>query len=109
MYEHFIRGVFHLDLHIYATIASIASKAVSREERAAELLTHVNLAILRLKWRQNIGRALGFITALASIYLFSVLGVNGMPNENVYVNGLVGLAIQMIAVLIEFFVLAFGG
>ena len=71
------------------TAVSIASKAVSREERG-EGLTYENLAILRLKKRQKIQGTLGIFTALASMYLFSVLKVDGEPNESIYWIGAVG-------------------
>ena len=54
------------------------SKAVSREERE-DGLTYEKLVILRLKPRQKIQGALGVVTALTSMYLFSVLGVQGDP------------------------------
>ena len=89
---------------VIITIVSIASKAVSREVRG-EGLTYENLAILRLKKRQKIQGSLVLITVMASMYLFSVLGVKGDPNESVFVTGGSGAITLGLAVLIEMFTL----
>ena len=98
-------------LSIYLVImtgASIASKTVSWELRG-EGLTYKSLAILRLKWRQKFQGALGVIVALASMYLFSVLGVQGKPNDvDIPFIGIAGGAAIFIAALIEMFTIAFG-
>ena len=45
-------------------------------------MTYTNLAILRLKLKEKVQGSLGVITALVSMYLFSVLGVEGAPNRS---------------------------
>ena len=97
-------------LSIYLTIItaiSIVSKAVSSEERGKGL-TYENLAILRLKWRQKVQGALGLVTALASMYLFSVLGVQGEPNGLIRILGGVGFVALVITASIEASELVFG-
>ena len=89
------------------TAVSLASKAVSREQRG-EGLTYESLAILMLKKREMIQGALGVITTLVSMYLFSVLGVQGDPNVANGVIGAVGGVTLGIAALIEVFTLTFG-
>ena len=71
-------------------------------------MTYSNLAILRLKKREKIQGALGVVTALVSMYLFSVLGVEGAPNRSLFWVGLAGVATLLIAALIEFASIAFG-
>ena len=86
---------------------SLASNAVSRDERG-DGLTYENLTILRLKMRQKIQGALGVVTALAAMYLFSVLGVQGATNDTNYRIGAVGGVTLFVALLIEGYVLVFG-
>ena len=71
------------------TINSLLKKSVTREERG-EGLTFENLAILKLKPKEKIQGALGVVTALASMYLFSILGVEGDPSITIWVVGGVG-------------------
>ena len=92
---------------VIITAVSFANKAVSKEGRG-EGLTYKNLAIMRLKKREKITGALGAVTALASMYIFSVLGVKGEYNGTIYVVGGVGAGTLGVAALIEMFVLAFG-
>ena len=87
------------------TSLSFLSKAVSREERS-EGLTYKNLAILRLETKGKIQGVFGVITALASMYLFSVLGVEGNPNDTNFVVGAAGMMTLMVSVLIEMLALA---
>ena len=89
------------------TTVSIMSKAVSREDKGKGL-TYENLAILKLEMRQKIQGALGLVTALVSMYLFSVLGVQGDPNSTNFVIGAIGFMTLLVAVLIELVALAFG-
>ena len=93
---------------VIITCVSITSKTVSRKERG-EGLTYANLAILRLEKRQKIQGALGVVTTMASIYLFSVLGVQGDPNIYIGWVGAVGALALFIGALIEMFALGFGG
>ena len=53
-------------------------------------MTYSNLTILRLKKREKVQGALGVVTALVSMYLFSVLGVEGKPTSGV-IGGQFGL------------------
>ena len=71
-------------------------------------MTYSNLAVLRLKVKEKVQGSLGVVTALASMYLFSVLGVEGMPNGSLSWVGLAGLMTLGIAALIEFASIAFG-
>ena len=89
------------------TTISISSRSVPQEERG-EGITYSNLAILRLKVKEKVQGALGVVTALASMYGFSVLGVEGAPNEIVGKVGGVGALTSGVAALIEFASIAFG-
>ena len=89
------------------TGVSIASKCVTQEERG-EGMTYANMAILRLKKIEKVQGALGVNKALVSMYLFSVLGVEGAPNDTILEVGLAGAVTLIIAGLIEFASLAFG-
>jgi len=89
------------------TYVSIASRAVPQEERG-EGMTYSNLAILRLKMKEQVQGALGVVTALVSTYLFSVLGVEGGRNETIWWVGVAGAATLGVAALIEFASIAFG-
>ena len=71
-------------------------------------MTYSNLAILRLKMKEKVQGALGVVTALVSMYVFSVLGVKGAPNGSLGWVGLVGGATLGVAALIEFASIAFG-
>ena len=69
-------------------------------------MTCSNLAILRLKMKERVQGALGVVTALVSMYLFSVLGVEGAPDESIRLLGLAGGVTLLLAGLIEFASLA---
>ena len=84
---------------------SMASRTVQQEERG-EGMTCSNLAILRLKMKERVQGALGVVTALVSMYLFSVLGVEGAPDESIRLLGLAGGVTLLLAGLIEFASLA---
>ena len=71
-------------------------------------MTYSNLAILRLKMKEKVQGALGMVTALVSMYLFSVLGVEGAPNGSLLWVGLAGGLTLVGACLIEFAYIAFG-
>ena len=86
---------------------SLASRTAPQEERG-EGMTYSNLTILRLKKKEKVQGALGVITALVSMYLFSVLGVEGAPTETIGWVGSAGAATLVVAVLIEFASIAFG-
>jgi len=76
-------GTAAMFLSVYLAIitaVSIASRTVPQEARG-EGITYSNLAILRLRMKEKVQGALGVITALASMYLFSDLGVEGEPND----------------------------
>ena len=94
-------------LAIIASV-SIARKTVPRKERG-EGLTYINLAALSLTWRQTIQGALVAMTALASMYLFSVLGVEGLPNGLVFGIAAIGGATMSAAALVEIFTFAVRG
>ena len=89
------------------TGVSIVSRAVPQGERG-EGMTYSNLAILRLKVKEKVQGALGVITALASMYLFSVLGVEGERNETFLLLGLAGAVTLSVAAFIELAYIAFG-
>eukprot|EP00518_Triparma_eleuthera_P004554 CAMPEP_0182455562 /NCGR_PEP_ID=MMETSP1319-20130603/1692_1 /TAXON_ID=172717 /ORGANISM="Bolidomonas pacifica, Strain RCC208" /LENGTH=173 /DNA_ID=CAMNT_0024653655 /DNA_START=1 /DNA_END=522 /DNA_ORIENTATION=+ len=89
------------------TTVAIASRTVPQEERG-EGITYSNLAILRLKMKEKVQGSLGMITALVSMYLFSVLGVEGAPNYTILGVGGVGVVTLGVAALIEFYSIAFG-
>ena len=102
-------AAMYLSVYLAAiTAMSICSKAVSKEDRG-EGLTYKNLAILRLKKMQKVQGALGVVTALTSMYLFSFLGVRGDPNDRIGIFGAAGAATLIIALLIEVYILVFGG
>ena len=101
-------SIFSLGYLWIITSISIASKTVSREEKG-EGLTFKNLAILMLKKTEKIQGDLGVVTALASMYLFSVLGVKGNPNATNLMVVAVGAISLLFAAGTEFFTLAFGG
>ena len=52
--------------------------------------------------------ALGVVAALVSMYMFSVLGVEGAPNGLISWVGLAGFVTLSVAMLIEFAYIAFG-
>ena len=68
---------------VIITAVAIASRTVPQEERG-EGMTYTNLVILRLKAKEKVQGALGVITALVSMYLFSILGVEGAPNQSLF-------------------------
>ena len=92
---------------IIITAVSVASKSVPQEERGGGI-TYSNLAILRMKMKEKVQGALGLVTALTSMYLFSVLGVEGAPNGSLLWVGGAGVLTWVIAGLIEFASIAFG-
>ena len=92
---------------VIITAVAIASRSVPQGERG-EGITYSNLAILRLKVKEKVQGALGVVTALVSMYLFSVLGVEGVPNKTILEVGLAGLMTLLIVALIEFAYIAFG-
>eukprot|EP00518_Triparma_eleuthera_P009738 CAMPEP_0182469246 /NCGR_PEP_ID=MMETSP1319-20130603/16781_1 /TAXON_ID=172717 /ORGANISM="Bolidomonas pacifica, Strain RCC208" /LENGTH=61 /DNA_ID=CAMNT_0024669527 /DNA_START=1 /DNA_END=182 /DNA_ORIENTATION=+ len=61
-------------------------------------MTYSNLAILRLKVKEKVQGAVGVITVLVAMYLFSVLGVEGAPNETIFWVELGGFVTSLIAV-----------
>ena len=89
------------------TAVSVASRTVPQDERV-QGMTYSNLVILRLKTREKVQGALGLVTALVSMYLFSVLGVGGEPSGEIYVLGLIGAVALGVVAMIEFTTLAFG-
>ena len=91
---------------VLITMVSIASMTVPQEQRG-EGITYSNLAILRLKMKEKVQGALGVVAALVSMYLFSVLGVEGAPNETIKWMGLAGAMTLGVAALIEFASIAF--
>ena len=94
-------------LSIYLLIISgisIFSKMIPREEREEEL-TYVKIAKLSLRTKQKIQGLLISVTVLASMYLFSVLGVAGNPNETNFIFGATGVASLVIAVLTEMYII----
>ena len=89
------------------TCISTMSKVVPGDERG-EVLTYDRLTVLRLGLRQQVQGALLLITALASMCLFSVLGVKGSQNVLIDMFGGAGLLTSVFAVLIEMIAIAFG-
>ena len=63
---------------------------------------------MRLKHREKLQGALGVVTTLTSMYLFSALGVQGDRNDTIWRIGAVGAVAIGIATLIEMFALALG-
>ena len=61
---------------VIITIVSIANRTVPQEERGKGM-TYIELAILRLNKKEKVQGSLGVVTALVSMYLFSVLGIEG--------------------------------
>ena len=92
---------------VIITAVAIASRTVPQEERG-EGMTYSNLAILRLKMKEKVQGTLGVVTALVSMYLFSVLGVEREANETIMWVGLGGAVTMLPAGLIEFASIAFG-
>ena len=92
---------------VIITMVAIGSRTVPQEERG-EGMTYSNLAILRLKMKEKVQGSLGVVTALVSMYLFSVLGVEGAPNETIIWVGLACGVTMLIAALIEFASIVFG-
>ena len=80
---------------------------MSREDRVEEP-RYENLATLRLEKRQKTEGALGLVTALASMYLFSVSGVQGDPNGTLAVVRVGCFAALFLVMIIEMFALVFG-
>ena len=71
-------------------------------------ITYSNLAILRLKMKEKVQGSLGVVTSLMSMYLFSVLGVEGVPNGSLLWVGGAGAVTLGVAAFIEFASIAFG-
>ena len=96
------RAAMFLSMYLVTiTAVSIANKAVSREDRG-KVLTYDNLSILRLKWKEKIQGVLAVVTVITSMFLFSVLGVQGDPSDTIWMVGAVGALTLLIAALIEF-------
>ena len=91
---------------VIITMVSIASRTAPQEERG-EGMTYSNLAVLRLKVKEKVQGALGVITAVVSMYLFSVLGVEGAPNGSIWLVGAAGALTSLVAGLIELASIAF--
>ena len=110
LYDKTSRAALCLSLYfVIITALPITIKAVSHKERG-EGLTTASQANFRLKNRQKIQGALGEVTALASMYLFSILGVQGDPNDIIYMVGTVGsLALGLVVLIDETIILAIGG
>ena len=97
-----------LSVYVCITIGiSLASRTVPQQEKG-EGMTYSNLAILRLKVKEMVQGALGVITALASMYLFSFLGVEGEYNATILWMGSAGLETLLIAAIVEGASIAFG-
>ena len=106
--ENTTRAAMSLSVYLAITTAvAMASRTVPQEERG-EGMTFSNLAILRLKVKEKVQGALGVVTALVAMYLFSVLGVEGAPNETIFWLGLAGAVTLLVADLIEGAYIAFG-
>ena len=84
------------------TAVSIAVRTVPQEERE-DGMTYQHLAILKLKVKEKVQGALVLVTALASMYLFSALGVRGTPNRSIFWAGVAGAMTLGVAALREFF------
>ena len=92
---------------VIITAVAIASRTVPQEERGKGM-TYSNLAILRLKVKEKVQGVFGLVTALVSMYLFSVLGVEGTQNGALRWVGGAGAVTLGVAALIEFASVAFG-
>ena len=92
---------------VIITMVAIASRTVPQEQRG-DGLTYSNLAILRLKMKEKVQGSLGVVTSLMSMYLFSVLGVEGVPNGSLLWVGGAGAVTLGVAAFIEFASIAFG-
>ena len=82
------------------TAIKIARKSVPREEGGTGI-TYENLAILRLKTREKVQGILGVFTALASMYLLSILGADGPKIVAIHMIGVGGGVTIGIVALIE--------
>ena len=103
-------SVAAMSLSCYLAIISmiaIASRTFPQEDRGGGM-TYSNLAILRLKIKEKVQGALGVVTALVAMYLFSVLGVEGTPNGSIMSLGGAGAMTMIVAALIELASIAFG-
>ena len=83
-------------------LISIARRTVPQGERRETHVTYSNLAILRLKMKEKVQGAFGVVTALVAMYLFSVLGVEGAPNDTNNLVGVAGTVTLSVAAVIEF-------
>ena len=96
-------------LNIYLVIitgVSIVSRTIPQKQGEEDGTTFSNLAVLRLFVREKVQGALGVVTAMVSMYLFSLLGVEGQPNETIFWVGVGGALALGIAAMIELISLA---
>jgi len=82
------------------TVVSMSSKVISRAERGAAL-TYEQVATLKLSRSQKLQGYCGVFAAIASMYLFSVLGVQGKPNKAITYLGGAGFFALAFSSLIE--------
>ena len=89
-----------------ATGISMTSKIMQKEGRSGDSgMTYKDIAILRTKWWQKMQGALGFVSAMTAMYLFSVLGAEGMPNHTIFWIGTIGTTTLGVASVIELYTL----
>ena len=82
------------------TASSVVRKVVPSEERET-VLTYEILAVMRLKWFQQLQGVMVTLTALASMFLFSSLGVKGVESFQYNMIGGIGLITTAIYLLID--------
>lgn len=71
-------AAFMLSLYLATfTLMSVAGKAVPFRDRRTAHFAYADVALLNLKWWQTLQGCLLFATAVAAIYLLTVLGVEG--------------------------------
>eukprot|EP00519_Triparma_laevis_P004184 CAMPEP_0182508958 /NCGR_PEP_ID=MMETSP1321-20130603/25957_1 /TAXON_ID=91990 /ORGANISM="Bolidomonas sp., Strain RCC1657" /LENGTH=310 /DNA_ID=CAMNT_0024715135 /DNA_START=148 /DNA_END=1077 /DNA_ORIENTATION=+ len=86
---------------ICLTLKSLLNKATPKFVQRAMILSYEDLARVNLKFLQKIQGTLFAVTAMCSLFLFSVVGVEAEPNEGVYLAGQVGAICIGVAVLID--------
>ncbi|GMH85340.1 hypothetical protein TrST_g846 [Triparma strigata] len=84
-------GAVYLSCYVAIMTASSAVRKVVPSEERETVLTYEILAVMRLKWFQQLQGLMATLTILASMFLFSSLGVKGKFSFKYSTIGYIGL------------------
>ena len=94
-------GAVYLSCYVAMMTASSAVRKVVPSEERETVLTYEILAGMRLKWFQQLQGLMATLTILASMFLFSSLGVKGKYSFKYNTIGYIGLITTAIYLLID--------